>query len=344
MARRIALVFLVLLVLVCSGCKSEPVAQNPEPPKTNPEPPPPPPPPPQAESPLSGRLVNPDVVSRRAIAVMMDNSLTARPQSGLGNASIVYEILAEGGITRLLAVFHENDADIIGPVRSTRHYFVWVAAGHDAVFAHCGASPQGYAELQQLKVPSLDDMKMRDVFWRMQGRSAPHNLYTSTANLRAAMAERKMEKDDVPVPLLEWTDDEPEGTKAHSITIPYQGGASYVASYEYDEASQMYRRFSGGNLHVDATSGLQIECSTVLVFYIDTWLIPQDPELRIDMQMVGSGKARIFSHGVQREIRWSKDSKTSPFVLTELDGTPVKAPRGRVWIQIVPKDMQISFK
>lgn len=347
MRRVLGVIMVLALLFLFVGCTNEPaVPKQKEPAKPTPVPTPAPTPPAPSlpESPLTGVGYEPARLNRRPIAVMIDNFVRARPQSGLSRASVVYEMLTEGGITRFLALFLENEVNQIGPVRSSRHYFAYVAAGHDAVYAHVGATAQGYAEIQQLKIANLDDMTDRNVFWRAQGRSAPHNLYTSTANMRSAMVERRLERPITVEPLFSFTDNPIPGTPATMVTVPYAGGPAYTVKYAYDDKTKTYKRFMGQEPHTDAIDGRQIECRTVVVLYINSWVIPDDPDRRLEMDIVGSGVGVVFSDGNFRDIKWSKTSKTSRFVLTEMDGKPAVAPRGTIWVQIVPLDTEITIE
>jgi len=285
------------------------------------------------------------LVKRSPVAVMIDNSPKARPQHGLSKASVVYEILAEGGITRFMGIYLDNDAEIIGPVRSARHYFLYAALGYGAVYAHCGGSPQAYEEIEALGVANLDDMSDRGVFWRSGERVAPYNLYTSGANLRGAIAERRWESTNVPDQPWKFTDEPQQGRAAASVHIPYPNGyQGYSVSYEYDRAAQDYKRFMANEPHADAVDGSQLRAKTIIVLYIKSWPVPKDPDLRIEMETVGSGKGLVFAESKAREIRWAKNSKKDQFILTEAGGTVLTIPRGNVWVEVVPLETEISFK
>lgn len=127
----------------------------------------------------------------RPIAVMIDNHKSAMPQAGLNNAYIVYEIIVEGGESRLMALFKGANLDKIGPVRSSRHYFLDYALENDAIYVHYGWSPQAQADITNLNVNNINGIsESSKSFWRTKDKSAPHNVATSTEKI-LEIAQRK---------------------------------------------------------------------------------------------------------------------------------------------------------
>jgi hypothetical protein len=338
--RRLFILILAAAILV--GCAaSTPPARPAEQPKA--EPAPAKPAAPAITSPYTGLPVTKAQISRRPVVAMIDNSPKARPQAGLDKAQIVYEMLAEGGITRFLAVYLEGEPEVLGPVRSARHYFVYTAAAYDSVYAHCGGSPQAFEEMAAMRIPDLDDIKDRDIYWRSPDRAAPNNLYTSMKVLRDAMAMRSWERQDAPAAQFLFADKPAEGTPATSLRVPYPGGyQGYTISYDYDAQAKAYKRTMAGDPHNDAVTGTQISAHTVIVMYVKSWPIPKDPELRIDMDIVGRGKGVLFSSGKTREMGWVKEGKGSPFQFSEANGEPLKLEPGNIWIQVVPLNAELS--
>ena len=125
-----------------------------------------------AMNPLTGHYIDEDLAWRRPLAVVINNINQALPQSGIAQADVIYEVLAEGGVTRLVAIYKEMDAEKIGPVRSTRHYFLDFALNHDAVLVHHGGSPQGYAAISNMGAANLDGMHIVRAFFRDPARAA----------------------------------------------------------------------------------------------------------------------------------------------------------------------------
>ncbi|HEX9015910.1 MAG TPA: DUF3048 domain-containing protein, partial [Chloroflexota bacterium] len=170
------------------------------------------------------------------VAVMVENSPDARPQSGLARADVLYEAPVEGGISRFMAVFVNGVADNIGPVRSARHYFVYLAAEYNASLVHIGSSPQGYEALDATGLVDLDETYGDPGFWRIKGRAAPHNSYTSLEVIRDALAKvRKVEPGGVAgFKFLGSASPAPRGEPAPEVKIDYPGGdhLRYVYSPE----------------------------------------------------------------------------------------------------------------
>ena len=273
------------------------------------------------------------------VAVMIDNHPDARPESGMAKADVVYEALAEGGITRYMAIFANQDCEVVGPVRSARHYFVDWAYEYNAILAHAGASPQGFDAIDALGLLHMDDNAGAGYFWRSDAREAPHNLYTSTKELR------DMEPDTSGGTLtsLTFKDDQPL-TQAQDIVrhlqVTYPGG--YVVSYAYEPQDNAYWRAIEGSPNADAYLGVQYEPKNVAVLVIETWDIPGDDAGRQDMQITGGGMAYYLVDGGMVKGTWYKDSLTTQTVFLDATGQPMRFNRGQTWIQIVPKEAEIK--
>ena len=191
--------------------------------------------------PLTGLPIAPEQVNLRPIAVMIDNMASARPQSGLINAELVYEMPAEGGITRYLAIYHHQNTDKIGPVRSARSYFIDKAIEFNAIFIHAGGSPAALKDIQTLKVDSLNELKGERNFWRARDRKAPHNLYTSTKLTREVMDTKKLSNEKWSGN-MNFSEDflDLDGKATIGLVIDYKN--NYKAGYEYDEKQKLYFR------------------------------------------------------------------------------------------------------
>lgn len=351
---RAGLAILLVLALALTGCQARSdqgaPAGSPAGPSPGQEPAtgPPPAPPPAEERlacPLDGEQAPASAVKRRPLAVMIDNAPQARPQSGLQKACVVYEVLAEGGITRFMALFLHNEADTIGPVRSSRHYFLDLAMEHNAVYAHVGGSPQAKKEIARLKISDLDDMKGAGGFWRVAGRVPPHNLYASTERLRKSSAELGYEIDGfVPNRLFNFGSvPAGSGGSGSRVIIDYPNGyQGYSVEYRYDEPTGNYLRYISGNPHRDGETGEQLRARTVIVQFVPTEAIPNDPDGRLNITFTGSGKALVFSRGLVEEISWSKATRSDPTKFVNRDGKRITLPPGPVWIQVVPPGTRIE--
>ena len=278
----------------------------------------------------------------RPIAAMIDNHPFARPEAGLAQADIVYEALAEGGITRFMGLFFTRPAEAIGPIRSARHYFIYWAAEYDAMYAHCGGYPEAYAALRETGVVDLDDLQGSPGFWRSNNRAAPHNLYTSTEALRAEADRRGIKHDEgATAGLLLSEDPKIEGEAATRITLfyPYK----YVVAWEYDPAQGDYLRFTAGAAHVDQTTGEQLRGTNVVVLYMRNWFMAWDDAQ--DFQVTGSGRALYFTGGKVVEGKWSRAAIDQPTYYWDAAGERVTLREGgTTWIQVVPIDAEVVFE
>jgi len=270
------------------------------------------------------------------LAIMIENHADARPQTGLAYADVVYEALAEGGITRFIAVFLSGDAPVVGPVRSLRHYFAFMAADYGADVVHIGASPEGFTWRDAMNMGYLDESAGDPGVWRVRTRPPPHNAYTDTAADRAVLAERGRQVNRGWGP-LRFSADAPRGeAAAENVTLAFLPW-TYSVSYAWDAGAARYLRFMEGREHRDAATGEQIAPATVVAQFANVQAIPADPKLRLDVDLVGgSGELVVFSHGTRREGTWSKPAPRTPTTWLDADGNPFVIPPGLVWVELLP--------
>jgi hypothetical protein len=279
------------------------------------------------------------------IAVMVENHPSSRPQTGLTKADVVYEALAEGGIPRFMAVYVNGEASAIGPVRSARHYFAYLAAEYNATYVHIGSSPQGFAALSAVRIPTLDESAGDPGFWRSQARYAPHNAYTSTELIRSAMARGSAGKvtagglagftfRDGRTPV--------EGEEAREVYIRYPY-AGYEVEYVYSPDLKAYKRYMEGLPHRDAQTDEHVAAHTVIVQFVDAWHIPGDDKGRLDMEQVGTGDALFFRDGVVTTGYWKKPSYGNHTEWYDDDSNPIQMNPGKVWVQMIPPTGKVIF-
>jgi len=325
---RIFLATLILAALaVAAACgKDEPTAVLTEtPPETSPAPtlqPEPTPEIPAYRAPLTGLPVQQEITNR-PFAVMINNLAPARPQSGMTKADVVWELLAEGGITRFVVIFQSQEfADPIGPVRSIRPYFIEVGDFYNAIHVHAGASNDGFAILQKQKKHDLDEITNAGAyFWRDKSRKAPHNVYTDLEKLRAGATKLKYPLEaSVPVmtfaenPVLALAD------SAAQVEIKFQLN-NYKVGYTYDPQTEKYARFINGEPHIDKNNNEQLTASNLVV--IRTKHRAYDKEGRLEVDLTSGGDALLFQKGKAIACEWvrengiirlKKDGKELPFV------------------------------
>jgi len=293
--------------------------------------------------PLSGDLVPKDSVDRRPLAVMVENVPAARPQSGLDKADVIYEILAEGAITRFLAVYLHGDAAEVGPVRSARPYFIERVFEYNAMYAYCGGSEAAKEMVRKEGVASLDEFGVgRQAYWRIKERKAPHNLYADTAKLRKVGAARGYER-KVTLPEFRFLDPEqenPGGITAEKVVINYPKSYS-VVRWEYDSNQKLYGRYQGGTAHRDAVTGEQLTGSNIIVQFANTKVI--DDEGRRDIAMVGRGRAILFTGGKSYDGTWSKKSMRAQTFFYGENGEVFRLNPGQTWIEVVPRGTKVEY-
>jgi Protein of unknown function (DUF3048) N-terminal domain/Protein of unknown function (DUF3048) C-terminal domain len=277
-------------------------------------------------------------------AVMIDNISEARPQFGLGSADVVYEAPAEAGIPRLMPIFLRAgaEANSIGPVRSTRHYFVFLANEYRTPLVHIGASPQGFEALSTTGLADVDEARGDGGFYRDPNRQAPHNAFVSTNSIREVLRQRGGPIKATMGP-LNFGPYLPGAEPATTIKIPYPGPEGYSVEYDYDAAQKNYKRIMDGQPHKDGSTGEQYTAASIVVEFADVELIPNDDAGRVNVSLVGSGKGVLIAEGTQVPLLWSRASVRSATQFSRADGAPFALPTGQVWIQIVPLQTQLSI-
>src|SRR6266849_11093693 len=262
-----------------------------------------------ADAPPNGGTIDLVVPPPHAsLAIMIENQADARPQSGLTSADVDYEALAEGGITRFIALYLAGDAPVVGPVRSLRHYFAFLAADYAADVVHIGASPEGFIWRDAMNMGHLDESAGDPGIWRVRTRPPPHNAYTDTAADRGFLQQMGRQQARRWGPLL-FDAQAPHGQEvAEQITLGFLPWP-YRVGYAWDAPQGRYLRSMEGRAHVDAATGERIAPATVVVQFADVEAIPKDPKLRLDVNLVGgSGDLVVFSNGTRREGTWAKSA------------------------------------
>ncbi|HNX75192.1 MAG TPA: DUF3048 domain-containing protein [Candidatus Rifleibacterium sp.] len=275
----------------------------------------------------------------RPLAIMIENHNQSRPQSGLDQADVVYEIPVEGGITRFMAIFTRLPG-IIGPVRSCREYFVDRALEIDALYVHCGGSPLGYAYISKRKINSIDEIAHGKPFFREKTRKAPHNLYSKGKDLYDYMAEKiSMRLASQPVMLLYGTGNaQLTSDPVFSAKIRYHGNYSLEIKYE-DGA---YQRYMNDILHVDRDTGKPLRASAVVIQVAAMKTV--DAVGRQEISFIGSGTAWVLEKGQRTKVTWYKDTPKTLTTYKDAAGNDYIFPRDlQIWIQVVSPLHKLFF-
>ena len=292
------------------------------------------------------KIVDVDSTSR-PFAIMINNAPVARPvQSGLQDAYIIYEMIVEGGVTRYMALFLDQNTERIGSVRSARHYYLDYALENDAVYVHHGRSPQAASDFGSLGVTRIEvaegktgwrDTKL-NVAWE-------HKLFTSIDKLKNGMSGKRSERNkDL---LLKYSIDSLDlanvlnSKPANKISINYSNNTT--SSYEYDEVEKVYKRFVNNQEHKDYVTGKQYTFKNIITYQVSNYTIAGDEKGRQTLNNIGSGSGYYISEGYAIPINWSKSSRGAQTKYTLQDGTELVVNDGNTFIQIQPKGRSLNI-
>ena len=313
----------------------------------------PPAPTPVPVSPLSGQVVpDPALLRRRIVAVKIDNAPPARPQFGLGFADLVYEQLAEGGLTRFLALFLQNEPDRVGPVRSARLTDIYLAQEWDFLLAYAGAGRTtsqllADAVVPLFKAPELGERLEGTPYFRDPNRIVPHNLFVRVAGVREAAAKDANLAKEVEIHPFPFAEAPAEAGPLRAVSLPYTGAAAAV-TWHYDTDANVWRRIMGGQNHVDALDKQQIQADNVLLQYANIFTTRNaEPDSAgnpvLDTVLRGENRLRLFHSGQVFEGTWVKEHDRAKTEYRLADGSPLPFRPGRVWIHILPTDFNATW-
>ena len=284
-------------------------------------------------SPLTGVEVKNEKITKAAVtAIMIENSPDARPQSGLKEAGVVFEAIAEGGITRFVALYQENKPKLIGPVRSVRLYFVDWLAPFNASVAHVGGSANALRVVRTGGFRDIDQFFNPGTYWRATDRWAPHNVYTNFKKLDALNKAKGFKTSK----FTSWPriESEPaEKRKATKINV-HVSGPLFDSAYVYDKKTNKYNRSQGGAAHIDRESG-RIAPSVVIILDTIENTVFEDG-YRESIKTSGSGKVRIFQGGNVIKGKWSKEDRKSQIKFVDSKGEEIDLFSGQTWITAIP--------
>ena len=295
--------------------------------------------------PLTG-IGSEEKVEGRAVAVMVNNHPKARPQSGLGGADIVYELLAEGDVTRYLAIFQSEKPNIIGPVRSARDYYIELAKGYDSLYVAHGYSPDAEKMLKRGYIDQINGIQYDgSLFKRADFRKAPHNSYISFSNILKGAEKNDYGMERAPNSLVFLSDKEVDalaGEQATDIDISYFA-KPYNSRLQYDVDLMKYKRYSNGEPTVDYETDDPILIDNLLVVETRHKII--DSEGRRDIDLTTGGKGYLFQRGKVLEVEWKNvEGKIIPYQNDEVTGLVP----GKTWINVMPTkpglDKAVTFK
>ncbi len=305
-------------------------------------------------NPLTGELETVDMTTARPYAIMLNNLQQALPQLGVSQADVIFELPAEGGITRMLGVFQSvEDVGMIGSVRSARDYYVSIAAGLDAFFLHAGGSPTGYEAIKELGVDGFDCINgpyEGSLYWRDAGRISSmgfeHSVVTSgsTISTQFATYSVRTEHQSDFVSSFQFAGEEDvviDGADIGHMALTY----SYYKTglFDYDEELGEYLVSQYGEGYVDGNDDTQVSVKNVLVLRTDVDAIPGDTAGQLDIRLTGTGSGIFLCEGQAVEISWARDSDTAPFQFFHMDGTPLLLAVGTSYVNVVDESCEIDL-
>lgn len=308
---------------------------------------------------------------RRPMGIMIENHLEARPQSGLTNADVIYEAVAEGGITRFLAMYYCLDSKTVGPVRSARIYYLTLLQGYGRhpLYAHVGGANtpgpadalgeirdlgwDGYNDMNQFAVPY--PYYYRD-YERLPNRATEHTMYASTSKLwKYAKKERKLSNKDkkgtswdkgfTPWQFKDDASVSNRGSVA-KISFPFwsQFGGDYSAAWTYDKEKNVYSRTNGGNPFVDKNTGKTLTTKSIVIVFADESPANDGyPGGHLLYDLIGSGEGLIFQDGKSAKITWKKPKATDMMRFFDASGDEVQLVRGQIFVEILPTGNKVTY-
>lgn len=310
----------------------------------------------------------------RPIAVMIDNHSGAWPQANLNEAYMVYEIVVEGGETRLMALFKGKTLDKIGPVRSSRHYFLDYALENDAIYVHHGWSPQAESDITKLGVNNINGIQeSSSSFWRVKDKSAPHNLFTSTEKI-LQIAERKNYKttstqesvlnyvaDEIDLSEKYATNAEAESQEttntdttnstssevevidAISVTIPHS--KLQTVKYEYNAETKTYTRYARKKLQTDYVTGNPVTTKNIIITMCDNYTLnDSENKGRQGLKNIGTFDGYYITNGKAIKIKCTKSARNMQTIYKDLDGNEIDVNDGNTFINICPTDAKVVIE
>lgn len=286
----------------------------------------------------------------RPYAVMINNNHAAWPQAGIQDAYIVYEIVVEGGITRMMALYKDADTAKIGSIRSSRHYFLDYALENDAIYVHFGWSPKAQSDISTLKINNINGL-YDTCFWRDKTlkRAYEHTAFTNIEKLKETTKKKGYRTETDKDLLLNYSVDELElSTKegaipANNVTIKYSN--YHTTSYEYDSENKVYKRTMSRVPNTDLDSGVQYTAKNIITYKVeDTALVDTENKGRRDLKNIGSGEGYYITDGYAVPITWEKTSRSAQTIYKYKDGSEIVVNDGNTFIQIQPLNQALTIE
>lgn len=298
------------------------------------------------QSKLTGLWVDEKVGNKRPYAIMLNNISYASPQSGISQASILYEAIVEGGITRMMGVFEDFDADRIGSVRSARHYYVSFADEWDAIYVHYGQTKYATAKIKELNIDNLSGLTGigSTVFYRDQNIKAPHNAFASYKGIIKGTEKKKYRtkyKENYNQHFLFYEAD--TDLASEKIANKVKVGYNSKLEFAYNSTEKLYYRSQYGKAHKDATTNKQLSFKNIIIQYVNEYNIDKNGYQTMDIAD-NSGAGLYITNGKSIEIKWKKNESNKTMQYFDKDGNLLTVNTGKTYIGIFPKDRKEDVK
>jgi hypothetical protein len=303
------------------------------------------------KNPLTGETVDSDRSSVRPYAVMLNNINVALPQCGVSQCDILYEVLAEGNITRLEGIFTKLDGvGAIGSMRSARPYYITIAQSYDAIYVHAGGSEQAYSDISSKNINDIDGVRgayATKYFYRDKTRQKygiEHSMFTTGEKLLSCTQELGYRTDhdgtfDYGLTFSDSVDLGTETSPAATVNVSFGGIKDTGFSYHSDTGYYTAKEY--GSDYIDGTTQTTVNFKNLVVLFADTSIV--DDYGRRAVQLVGTGTGYFMVNGKSVPITWSHASESEPFVYEYKDGTPVTFGIGKTYIGVVPTGSNITM-
>jgi len=294
---------------------------------------------------LDGQPYENSKSARHPLAVIVENHPDARPQSGLNKASIVYEAITEGGITRFLAVFGPTDADEVGPIRSARLFFMDWLKEYDAFFAHAGGNEDALANIgnYQIKdIPHTEPYYRRD--YKGRKVASEHTLYSSTASLYELAQKRGFDVGSSNYTAMKFKVDGPADPAGKGVEINFSS-ASYKVNWTFDPAANIYLRNMAGTAHKDRVTDSQITAKNIVIQTVSRTHQPTGSygSSNYVFKNIGEGNAYVLRDGQVVKATWKKSDLNSRTKFFDETGVEIQFNPGNTWYEIIPPEVSPAF-
>ena len=290
---------------------------------------------------LDGTQVSKDTAQRHPLAVMVENHPDARPQAGIDKASIVYEAVTEGGITRYMLVFGCNDADKVGPVRSARTYYVDWAEEYNAFYAHAGGAQNALTKIAQDGV--LDLPHNATAYWRQNdGRDLEHTLYTATPKLYQYAQNNGFNINTSDYRAWKFKSDASSTQrpqKGKGAIINFSGSPTYQVEWTYNPQDNNYLRTLAGAPQKDEITKQQLTAKNIIIAAYNRTAVESGGKQVYDFTTVGSGEAKILMDGTVITGTWKKEKPKQRTLFYDSAGKEIQFNPGQTWVEVVNPDV-----